>query len=106
MGKIFIIDVTNRDGVQTARIGLAKLEKTIINMMLNEMGVFQSELGFPFTKHEINYINANLELAGRHGHGDGSGRQRGEFLSLGGPIEPSEYVYGSPIHAPSQIATA
>jgi len=27
------------------------------------MGVFQTELGFPFTKHESNYINANLDLA-------------------------------------------
>jgi homocitrate synthase NifV len=63
MPRIYIIDVTNRDGVQTARIGLAKLEKTIINMYLNEMGIFQSEFGFPFTKHETNYLNANLELA-------------------------------------------
>ena len=61
--KIRIIDVTNRDGVQTCRLGLAKLEKTIINMMLNEMGVFQSEFGFPFTNHEINYLNGNLRLA-------------------------------------------
>jgi len=63
MPRVYIIDVTNRDGVQTARIGLAKLEKTIINMYLNEMGIFQSEFGFPFTKHETNYLNANLELA-------------------------------------------
>ena len=63
MNKIYIIDVTNRDGVQTSRLGLAKLEKTMINIFLNEMGVFQSELGFPYTHHEINYINANLELA-------------------------------------------
>ncbi len=63
MPKIYILDVTNRDGVQTARIGLAKLEKTIINMYLNEMGVYQSEFGFPFTKHETNYLNTNLELA-------------------------------------------
>lgn len=63
MAKVYIIDVTNRDGVQTSRLGLAKLEKTIINMMLNEMGVFQSEFGFPFTYHEANYLNANLELA-------------------------------------------
>lgn len=62
MPKIYIIDVTNRDGVQTARLGLAKLEKTLINLYLNEMGVFQSEFGFPVTKHEINYLNANLEL--------------------------------------------
>ena len=63
MPRVYIIDVTNRDGVQTARLGLAKLEKTIINVYLNEMGVFQSEFGFPFTKHEKNYLNANLELA-------------------------------------------
>jgi len=63
MAKVYIIDVTNRDGVQTSRLGLAKLEKTIINLMLNEMGIFQSEFGFPFTKHEKNYMNANLELA-------------------------------------------
>lgn len=63
MPKIYIIDVTNRDGVQTSRIGLAKLEKTIINILLNEMGIYQSELGFPFTNHETNYINANIELA-------------------------------------------
>ncbi len=63
MSKIYLIDVTNRDGVQTARLGLAKLEKTMINMYLNEMGVFQSEFGFPTTRHEINYLNANIELA-------------------------------------------
>lgn len=62
MPKIRIIDVTNRDGVQTSRIGLAKLQKTMINLMLNEMGIYQTELGFPFTRHEANYINANLEL--------------------------------------------
>ncbi len=62
--KIYFIDVTNRDGVQTAKLGLAKLEKTMINIYLGEMGVFQSEFGFPVTKHETNYLNANLELAG------------------------------------------
>ncbi|MBN2120012.1 MAG: homocitrate synthase [Candidatus Omnitrophica bacterium] len=63
MPRIYIIDVTNRDGVQTSRICLSKLEKTIINIYLNNFGVFQSEFGFPFTHHEINYLNANLELA-------------------------------------------
>jgi isopropylmalate/homocitrate/citramalate synthase len=63
MPKIYLIDVTNRDGVQTARLGLSKLEKTMINIYLNDMGIFQSEFGFPTTRHEINYINANLELA-------------------------------------------
>ena len=63
MSKIYIIDVTNRDGVQTAKLGLSKLEKTIINMCLNDMGVFQSEFGFPTTKHESLYLKANLELA-------------------------------------------
>jgi homocitrate synthase NifV len=61
--KIYILDVTNRDGVQTSRLGLAKLQKTMINIYLNEMGVAQSEFGFPVTRHETNYINANLELA-------------------------------------------
>jgi citrate (Re)-synthase len=63
MPKIYFIDVTNRDGVQTARLGLSKLEKTIINLYLNEMGVFQSEFGFPTTRHESNYLQANLKLA-------------------------------------------
>jgi len=63
--KIYIIDVTNRDGVQTSRICLSKLEKTMINLYLNEMGVFQSEFGFPVTHHETNYLNANLELTGK-----------------------------------------
>jgi len=60
---IYLIDVTNRDGVQTSRLGLSKLQKTIINIYLNEMGVYQSEIGFPVTRHERNYINANIELA-------------------------------------------
>ncbi len=63
MGKIYFIDVTNRDGVQTAKLGLSKLEKTLINIYLNEMGVFQSEFGFPTTHHESLYLQANLELA-------------------------------------------
>ena len=61
--RIYLLDVTNRDGVQTSRLGLAKLEKTVLNILLNRMGVFQSEIGFPTTLHETNYINANLELA-------------------------------------------
>ncbi len=62
---IKFVDVTNRDGVQTSRLGLAKLEKTIINIMLNDMGITQSEFGFPTTDHEINYLNGNLELVER-----------------------------------------
>src|SRR5574344_472370 len=62
---IYFVDVTNRDGVQTSRLGLAKLQKTIINLMLNNMGITQSECGFPTTKHEINYLNGNLELVER-----------------------------------------
>lgn len=63
MPKIYFIDVTNRDGVQTAKLGLSKLEKTLINKYLNELGIFQSEFGFPTTKHESRYLQANLELA-------------------------------------------
>ena len=62
MAKIYFLDVTNRDGVQTARLGLSKLEKTMINLYMDKMGVFQSEFGFPTTKHESRYLNANLKL--------------------------------------------
>lgn len=67
MGENFIkfVDVTNRDGVQTSRLGLAKLQKTIINLMLNDMGINQSEFGFPTTEHEKNYLNGNLMLVDR-----------------------------------------
>jgi len=61
--KVYLIDVTNRDGVQTSRILLPKLSKTMLNIYFDEMGIYQSEVGFPTLKHEINYINANLELA-------------------------------------------
>lgn len=61
--KVYLIDVTNRDGVQTSRILLPKLSKTMLNLYLDEMGIYQSELGFPTIKHEVNYVNANLELA-------------------------------------------
>jgi len=61
--KVYLIDVTNRDGVQTSRILLPKLSKTVLNIYLDEMGIYQSELGFPTLKHEINYINGNLDLA-------------------------------------------
>jgi len=65
MATIYLIDVTNRDGVQTSRICLSKLQKTMLNLYLDEMGVFQSEFGFPMTHHETNYLNANLELQKR-----------------------------------------
>ena len=63
--KVYLIYVTNRDGVQTSRILLPKLSKTMLNLYLDEMGLFQSEVGFPTLKHEVGYINANLELARR-----------------------------------------
>jgi isopropylmalate/homocitrate/citramalate synthase len=34
----------------------------MINIYLNEMGVYQSEFGFPTTRHESNYLRANLKL--------------------------------------------
>ena len=33
--RIYIIDVTNRDGVQTSRLGLAKLQKTMMTISSN-----------------------------------------------------------------------
>ena len=63
MKKIYLIDVTNRDGVQTSRVLLSKPAKTMLSTSLADMGGFQSEVGFPTIRHEVNYVNANLELA-------------------------------------------
>ncbi len=63
MGKVYFIDVTNRDGVQAARIEMSKFQRTMVNYYLGKLGVYQSEFGFPFIWHEQNYVNANVELA-------------------------------------------
>jgi len=68
VAKIRIVDVTNRDGEQTARIVLSKLQKTIINIMLDQMGIYGSELGFPLSPHEWEYINANVDLTQINDH--------------------------------------
>jgi homocitrate synthase NifV len=62
MPHIFFLDVTNRDGAQTSRLTLSKLQKTLINWYLGRLGVHQSEFGFPFTPHERRYVEANLAL--------------------------------------------
>jgi len=63
MPRIHFLDVTNRDGVQTARVNLSKFGKTMVNFYLGRLGVAQSELGFPALFHEAPYIRANLALA-------------------------------------------
>jgi homocitrate synthase NifV len=60
---IHVLDVTNRDGVQTARTGLSKFGKTMINFYLGKLGVAQSEIGFPALFHEVPYVRANVALA-------------------------------------------
>ena len=42
---------------------MSKLAKTMINMYLNDMGIYQTEFGFPTTRHESHYLRANLKLA-------------------------------------------
>ena len=63
MPQVHFLDVTNRDGVQTARTGLSKFGKTMVNFYLSKLGVAQSEIGFPFLFHEVPYVRANLALA-------------------------------------------
>jgi isopropylmalate/homocitrate/citramalate synthase len=63
MPTIHFLDVTNRDGVQTARTGLSKFGKTMINFYLAKLGIAQSEIGFPFLFHEMPYVRANVALA-------------------------------------------
>lgn len=60
--KIHFIDVTNRDAVQASRHIMAKLQKSMLNLYLSEMGIYQSEFAFPTVRHEKNYIKGNLEL--------------------------------------------
>jgi isopropylmalate/homocitrate/citramalate synthase len=60
---VHFLDVTNRDGVQTARTGLSKFGKTMINFYLARLGVAQSEIGFPYLFHEVPYVRANVALA-------------------------------------------
>jgi isopropylmalate/homocitrate/citramalate synthase len=70
MPKIYFLDVTNRDAVQASRIIMAKLQKTMLNFYLAEMGIHQSEFAFPTVRHERNYIQGNLELKEQGVFGD------------------------------------
>ncbi len=70
MPKVHFLDVTNRDGVQTARTGLSKFGKTMVNFYLAKLGVAQSEIGFPFLFHEMPYVRANVALAQAGAFGD------------------------------------
>ena len=63
MPTVHVLDVTNRDGMQTARTGLSKFGKTMINFYLARLGVAQSEIGFPFLFHEVPYVRANVALS-------------------------------------------
>ncbi|MFC4009873.1 hypothetical protein ACFOY2_21770 [Nonomuraea purpurea] len=63
MPNVHFLDVTNRDGVQTARTGLSKFGKTMVNFYLAKLGVAQSEIGFPFLFHEVPYVRAQIALA-------------------------------------------
>ena len=70
MSTIHFLDVTNRDGVQTARTGLSKFGKVMVNFYLGRLGVAQSEIGFPFLFHEVLYVRACLALAEAGAFGD------------------------------------
>jgi len=70
MPQVHFLDVTNRDGVQTARTGLSKFGKTMVNFYLGKLGVAQSEIGFPFVFHEVPYVRANLALGRAGAFGD------------------------------------
>ena len=70
MAQVHFLDVTNRDGVQTARTSLSKFGKTMVNFYLAKLGVAQSEIGFPFLFHEKPYVLANVALARAGAFGD------------------------------------
>jgi isopropylmalate/homocitrate/citramalate synthase len=87
MPAIHFLDVTNRDGVQTARTGLSKFGKTMVNFYLGQLGVTQSEIGFPFLFHEVPYIRASLALASAGAFG--SLRLSGWCRAVPGDVEQS-----------------
>jgi homocitrate synthase NifV len=68
--KLHFLDVTNRDGVQTARTGLSKFGKTMVNFYLGRLGVAQSEIGFPFLFHEVPYVRTQVALGEAGAFGD------------------------------------
>src|SRR4029450_9089987 len=70
MPRIHLLDVTNRDGVQTARVNLSSCGETMLNFYLGRLGVTQSEAGFPFLFHELPYLRSNLALAKAGAFGD------------------------------------
>ena len=70
MPSIHFLDVTNRDGVQTARTGLSKFGKVMVNFYLGRLGVAQSEIGFPFLFHEVPYVRACVALGEAGAFGD------------------------------------
>src|SRR6266496_3149468 len=70
MPTIHFLDVTNRDGVQTARTGLSKFGKVMVNFYLGRLGVAQSEIGFPFLFHEAPYVRACVALSEAGAFGD------------------------------------
>jgi isopropylmalate/homocitrate/citramalate synthase len=87
MPRIHFLDVTNRDGVQTARVGLSKFGKTMVNFYLGRLGVAQSEIGFPFLFHEVPYVRAQLALAEAGAFGDL--RLSGWCRAVAGDVERS-----------------
>src|SRR5579859_1475873 len=87
MPQVHFLDVTNRDGVQTARTGLSKFGKTMVNFYLSRLGIAQSEIGFPFLFHEVPYVRANVALA-RAG-AFGSLRLSGWCRAVTGDVERS-----------------
>src|ERR1700676_3476908 len=70
MPTIHFLDVTNRDGVQTARTGLSKFGKGMVTFYLGRLGVAQSEIGFPFLFHEVPYVRACVALGEAGAFGD------------------------------------
>jgi isopropylmalate/homocitrate/citramalate synthase len=87
MPRIYLLDVTNRDGVQTARVNLSKFGKTMVNWYLGRLGVRQSEAGFPALFHEVPYLRANLALAEAGAFGDL--RLSGWVRAVPGDVEQS-----------------
>src|SRR5258708_39440875 len=105
MAQVHFLDVTNRDGVQTARTGLSKFRKTMVKFYLAKLGVAQSEIGFPFLFHEKPYVLANVALARAGAFGDLrlSGWCRAITAPADQPVPPRLRPPNRPISTSTQI---
>ncbi len=57
-----IIDITNREGVQSPGVHLSRLARVMFLLGLDRCGITEAEIGFPVLRHDSSAIHAVLQL--------------------------------------------